>query len=146
MQVLLIAAAVVAAVPAPPGTPAPDGSFDVAQLTIRSMTVRIQTVTAPMPPPSIELKEKKGPRCIFSAAIGGAAVMPGNAVDFILRGGGRVRAKFRSNCPPLDYYSGFYLSPTADGQICADRDAVRSRAGGECEIDKFRLLVLKHRR
>ena len=144
MQALLIAAAVVAAVPASSRALA-DDSFEIAQLTIHSMTVRIQTTVAP-PPQIIELKEKKGPRCIPSAAVGGAAVIAGNSVDFILRGGGRVRAKFRASCPALDYYSGFYLSPTADGQICADRDAVRSRAGGECEIDKFRLLLPKARR
>jgi hypothetical protein len=146
MHALLIAVAAVGGVSSPPRGAAPDGSFEIAQLTIRSMTVRIQTTIAQAPPPFAELKETKGPRCIASVAIGGAAVMAGNSVDFILRGGGRVRARFRSSCPALDYYSGFYLSPTADGQICADRDAVRSRAGGECEIDRFRLLVPKHRR
>jgi len=28
--------------------------------------------------------------------------------------------------------------------LCADRDVIRDRAGGECEIDKFRRLVARH--
>lgn len=148
MPALLIAAAAVAAAASPPPrAPAPPESFEIAQLTIRSrMTVRIQSARVPAPPPSVELRERKGPRCLVMANILGAAVIAGNSVDFILRGGRRIRARFESTCPALDFYSGFYLTPGADGQVCADRDAVHSRAGGECAIDKFRALVPKHGR
>ena len=30
---------------------------------------------------------------------------------------------------------------TEDGRICADRDVIRSRVGGECRIDQFRVLT-----
>jgi hypothetical protein len=114
----------------------------LSQLTIRSrVVVRVQT-NAP-PPPPVQLVEKKGPRCVPMADVLGAAVVAGNSVDFILRGGKRMRARFSSSCPALDYYSGFYIVPTADGMICSDRDTIRSRAGGECSIDRFRLLVPK---
>ena len=43
-------------------------------------------------------------------------------------------------CPALDYYNGFYMSATPDGLICADRDSIRARTGGECRIDSFRTL------
>lgn len=148
MQALLaMAAAVAAAVPAPPRAPAPSDSFDIAQFTFRSqVTVRIQTAPAPPPPPpQIELREKKGPKCLPMSGLLGAAVVANNSVDFFLRGGARVRARFNANCPALDYYSGFYVNPGPDGQVCADRDVVRSRAGGECAIDKFRLLVPKRK-
>lgn len=147
MPALLIAAAAVAAaaaVPRAPMTPIDDGSFEIAQMTLRSrITIRIQAAQSASPIPFIELKEKRGPKCVPMANILGAAVIAGNSVDFILRGGTRVRAKFESDCPALDFYSGFYLTPGADGQVCADRDAVHSRAGGECSIDKFRTLVPK---
>jgi len=61
-------------------------------------------------------------------------------VDFILADRTRVRAKFDEDCPALDFYGGFYLQPQ-DERLCADRDAVHSRMGGSCTIDKFRLLV-----
>lgn len=147
MQMLLaMAAAVAAAAHAPSRAPASPDSFEVAQFTFRShITVRVQTGPAPPPPPSVELREKKGPKCLALGNVLGAAVIAGNSVDFILRGGARVRARFDSNCPALDYYSGFYLTPGPDGQVCAGRDAVHSRAGGECAIDKFRMLVPKRK-
>jgi hypothetical protein len=87
-------------------------------------------------------KEKKGPKCIAMRAIAGAALIGQNSVDLILRDRSRVRARLESSCPALDYYHGFYVTPTSDGQICADRDPIRSRMGGECGIDKFRTLEL----
>lgn len=85
-------------------------------------------------------KEKKGPKCVAMRTIAGAALIGQNSVDLILRDRSRIRAKLESSCPALDYYHGFYVTPTADGQICADRDPIRSRMGGECEIDKFKTL------
>jgi hypothetical protein len=87
-------------------------------------------------------KEKKGPKCVAARAIAGAALIGQNSVDLILRDRSRIRAKLESRCPALDYYHGFYVTPTADGQICADRDPIRSRMGGECGIDKFKALKL----
>ena len=114
----------------------------LAQFTMRSrVVVRVQT-NAP-PPPPVKLSEKKGPKCVPMADVLGAAVIAGNSVDFVLRGGKRMRARFSANCPALDYYSGFYIKPSADGMICSDRDSIRSRAGGECSIDRFRMLVSK---
>ena len=75
--------------------------------------------------------------------IGAASVVAPSSVDFVLRDARRIRAKLDSSCPALDYYRGFYIAPNSDGQICADRDIIRSRMGGECGIDKFRSLKPK---
>jgi hypothetical protein len=88
-------------------------------------------------------KEHKGPKCIPARAIAAAAVMGQDSVDLLLRDNRRLRMKLDSKCPALDYYYGFYISPDPDGMICADRDLIRSRVGGECGIDRFRLLSLK---
>ena len=45
-----------------------------------------------------------------------------------------------SDCPALDFYGGFYLQPD-DERICAKRETIRSRVGGSCRIERFRLLV-----
>ena len=66
-----------------------------------------------------------------------------SSVDLVLRGSYRMRARFAANCPGLDYYSGFYIVPSADGKLCSGRDVIRDRAGGECEIDKFRQLIAR---
>lgn len=85
-------------------------------------------------------KERKGPKCLAARTLAGAALSSVNSVDFLLRDGGRVRAKLESRCPALDYYYGFYITPNPDGMVCADRDMIRSRVGGQCGIDKFRNL------
>ncbi len=88
----------------------------------------------------IQWRETRGPRCVSASRIVGAALLGQNSVDLILRDNSRLRARLERRCPALDYYYGFYVNATGDGQICADRDSIRSRAGGECQIDQFRAL------
>lgn len=116
-----------------------------AQLTIRQQII-IRIPTRPHnPDPPVRWREKKGPKCIPAQALAGA-IVNGNDVDLLLRGGERMRAKLESGCPALDYYSGFYIRPGSDGKICQDRDSIRARSGGSCQIGKFRKLVPdKHR-
>lgn len=117
----------------------------VTQLLIRQRTiVRIPT----RPPvaaraPVTEWRERKGPKCIAMSRVAAAAVVAEDSVDLILRGGSRVRARFEDDCPDLDYYAGFYIRPGADGQVCADRESIHVRSGGECRIERFRTLQAK---
>ena len=112
-----------------------------AQLSIRqSVIIRVPTRATPAP---IEWKESKGPKCLSLATIAGAVVSDDDSVDLIFRGGGRIRAQLQDECPALDYYNGFYLRPTKDKRICAGRDSIHSRSGGECEIRRFRTLTPK---
>lgn len=126
------------------GIPAPDvaGEHEVrlAQLRVQEHIIIRVPVRPPAPRPPVTFKEKKGPRCIVSAQIVGAAVTSAGEVDFLLRGRQRVRAKFERACPALDFYSGFYLKPSPDGRLCARRDSIHARSGGACEIQKFRKL------
>jgi hypothetical protein len=94
--------------------------------------------------PEIDWVEKKGPKCIPAAAIQRALLSGSEQVDFILVNRARIRAKFDEDCPALDFYGGFYLQPQ-DERLCAGRDAVHSRIGGSCTIEKFSQLVPKLR-
>lgn len=120
--------------------PAPEpGTVTVRQQII----VRVSRGARPAPPPGASLirwQESRGPRCVPVGAIAGATMLGPNSVDLVLRDNRRVRAKLEQRCPALDYYYGFYVEPNADGQVCAERDFVRSRIGGECRIDEFRRL------
>lgn len=119
-----------------------EGRVQIAQVIIRErVIVRVPARIAPAAPPKVRWKEKKAPRCLTMSAVAGAAVIEEDSVDLILKGGQRVRAQFESSCPALDYYSGFYILPSEDGRICADRDSIHTRAGGECQITRFRSLV-----
>lgn len=124
------------------------GGIALTQLTIHErVVIRVRPMPMPMPMPTttpvpkpIKWKEKKGPQCIAAAAMAGALVSARNQVDLVLVGGKRVRVKLGGDCKTLDYYGGFYLRPSGDGMICADRDAIRVRSGANCQIDRFRLL------
>jgi hypothetical protein len=94
--------------------------------------------------PEIEWVEHKGPKCIPAAAIRRAMLSGPSQVDFILVNRARIRAQFDEDCPALDFYEGFYLQP-ADERLCAKRDAVHSRIGGSCTIERFRQLEPKLR-
>jgi len=95
--------------------------------------------------PEIEWVEKKGPKCIPATALQGAMLSGAQQVDFVLLNHARVRAQLDENCPALDFYRGFYLQ-VQDGQICIHRDAILSRMGGSCTIDRFKQLVPRLRR
>jgi hypothetical protein len=136
------------------GTPAPAGQMtgiELAQVTIRGrIIIRVpstpQNKVTPMrqftPPPPTKWAEKKGPECIAADQLGGA-IVAGDYVDLVLRGGDRVRAQLDGDCSGLGYYGGFYVKPSADGQICAGRDSIRTRSGDRCTIRKFKKLIPK---
>jgi len=88
--------------------------------------------------------ERKGPRCIAAGAVRRALLRGPEQVDFVLANHSRVRAQFDEDCPALDFYGGFYLRPE-DERLCAGRDAIHSRMGGSCTIERFKLLVPEFR-
>jgi len=110
----------------------------LAQLTVRQQVI-IRVPARPARVEPMRWREKGGPKCIPAGALAGAQVSR-EGVDLLLKGGARVRAKLQ-RCPPLDYYSGFYIRPGLDGLVCQDRDTIRVRSGGSCEIDVFKSLV-----
>jgi len=112
-----------------------------AQVQIRERVI-VRIPTRPVAPrATTRWKERSAPRCMPMRGLAGAAVTEPDSVDLIFSGGARVRAELDEGCSGLDYYSGFYLRPTEDQRICAGRDAVHTRSGGQCEIHRFRLLV-----
>jgi len=88
----------------------------------------------------IEWTERKGPKCLPTSRIAGAILSGPSSIDFVMRNRERVRALMDSDCPALDFYGGFYLQPD-DERICAKRETIRSRVGGTCRIEKFRVLI-----
>jgi hypothetical protein len=95
---------------------------------------------APVGEDLIEWREGGGPRCVSARSVVGAVRLGQESVDLIFRDNSRMRARLERRCPALDFYRGFYVNATEDGLICADRDSIHSRAGGECQIDRFRSL------
>jgi len=90
-------------------------------------------------------EEKKGPKCLEAGSIRGAALSGRESVDFLLYDRTRIRAQLSEDCPALDFYNGFYLTPQK-GAVCAKRDDIHSRIGRSCRIERFRRLILKEPR
>lgn len=114
--------------------------------TVRAMTIQRQMIlripVRPYPRMKLRWEEEKGPKCLPVRALAGAMLSGPDSIDIVLRNRQRVRARLDNECKGLDFYGGFYLQ-TEDGQFCAKRDVIRSRMGGTCQIEKFRLLVPK---
>lgn len=107
----------------------------------QQIIVRVPQGPAPATPNGlIRWEEHGGPRCVAWAQIAGADLVRQDSVDLVFRDTTRIRARLERRCPALDFYRGFYVNMTPDGLICADRDSIRARTGGECQIDRFRSL------
>jgi hypothetical protein len=141
-MIRLAAAALVLLAGASQDSAPPPPDIEFAQVTVRQQVIirvprsgqRRVEASAPM-----QWREAAGPRCIQARQIAGA--MPAaSSVDFVLHDKRRIRAQLGQRCAGLDYYSGLYLSANPDGQICAERDVIRSRMGGQCGIVQFRSL------
>lgn len=128
------------------GPPADAQTAAARRLSIaeqRVIRIPLRSTAVPLPRAGADYKETRGPKCVARSKIAGASLNGSRSLDIMLKSQTRLRAHLKSSCPALDYYAGFYLNPTADGDICSDRDAVHARSGGECQIDVFRKLTSK---
>jgi hypothetical protein len=125
------------------GQPGAVGQSVTRLIVEDEVILRIPVQPRPLSP-EFEWVEKKGPRCIPAAAIQSALLSGPEQVDFILINRARIRAKFDEDCAALDFYRGFYLQ-SEDERVCARRDAVHSRMGGSCRIERFKQLIPKIR-
>jgi len=94
----------------------------------------------PSGPAAPRFYERKTGSCLPVQGIAGVQVMDDRLVLF-MRDRRMIGASLDRACRPRDFYSGFYVEHTADGQICAGRDQVHSRAGATCGISRLRELI-----
>lgn len=115
---------------------------------------RIQVVppaahpVAPPPPPGRPAPPASGrAACIDVSRVAAAQVYGDAWVELTLQGGKRWRMYFEQACPALSFYDGFYYRRAEQGRLCAGRDAVIARSGGECAIASIvRIKPLKRPR
>jgi hypothetical protein len=122
-------------------SPSADDAPKVRVMTIQQEMI-LRVPVRPYPRLKFHWEEDKGPKCLPVQAIAGALLSGSDSIDIVLRNRQRVRARLDNDCEGLDFYGGLYLQ-TEDGQLCAKRDVIRSRMGGTCTIEKFRMLVPK---
>lgn len=85
--------------------------------------------------------ERKIGKCLPVGAIAGVQVYDSSRLLLFLRDRRMISASLERTCRSRDFYSGFYLSPSADRQLCVERDSLHSRSGANCKLTKIRQLV-----
>ena len=117
------------------------------------MSIRVVPLSRPVtaPPPvmldfpqratATRFVERNIGRCLSISAISGVQPDMGSRLILFLRDRRLVSAVLERTCRARDFYSGFYVERTADGQICVDRDTLQSRSGANCKLTRIRQLV-----
>ena len=72
--------------------------------------------------------------CINVNGIAGAQLFGDAAIELTMRDGKHWRMFFAQECPALSFYQGFYYRRSKANMLCAGRDVVGARSGGECRI------------
>jgi hypothetical protein len=126
------------------GQPGMVGQVVTRLIVQEEVILRVPVQSRPLIP-QIQWEEKKGPKCIPAGAIQHALLSGPEQIDFMMVNRARVRAQLDEGCQALDFYGDFYLQ-LEDGRLCARRDAIHSRMGGSCMIERFKELVPKFRR
>ena len=85
--------------------------------------------------------ERKIGKCLPVASIAGVQADRENRLLLFMRDRRIVSAALERACRAQDFYSGFYMSRTGDGQLCVDRDSLQSRSGANCKLTRIRQLI-----
>jgi hypothetical protein len=123
-----------AAHPATAATPQPPPLVSVqiySETIVRVPAAPAAVAPAPLRPAPPKAGRK---RCIDVSHVAGAIVYGDKAVELMLSTGQRWRMYLAQGCPTLSFYQGFYYRRAQAGRLCAGRDAVIVRSGGECAI------------
>lgn len=102
-------------------------------------------VGIPEPEFGVRFSERKIGKCLSIAGIAGVQPEQGTRLLLYMRDRRIVVAELERSCRARDFYSGFYLSRTDDGQLCVDRDTLLTRSGMNCKLTRIRQLVESER-
>jgi hypothetical protein len=72
--------------------------------------------------------------CIRVDRIAGAQLFGDTAIELTMTDGRHWRMFLADECPGLSFYQGFYYRRGKAGMLCAGRDSIGARSGGECAI------------
>ncbi|MFC4295678.1 hypothetical protein ACFO0A_11495 [Novosphingobium tardum] len=90
-----------------------------------------------------QYRERKVGRCVAVAGIAGVQIASDDRLLLFMRDQRLISAQLEKACSARDFYSGFYMERSEDGNLCVDRDMLQSRAGASCSLSRLRQLVAK---
>ncbi|WEK47324.1 MAG: hypothetical protein P0Y56_03295 [Candidatus Andeanibacterium colombiense] len=91
--------------------------------------------------PTAHFEERKVGSCVAAQGIVGVQTRDDNKLLLFMRDRRILTAALEKACSSRDFYSGFYIERSDDGQLCTKRDKIHSRSGSKCELKQFRQLV-----
>lgn len=86
-------------------------------------------------------QQRKIGKCLPARSIVAVQTVSPRDLVLYLSDNRMIRAQLRKSCNARDYYLGFYIEPSDDGELCVGRDTLRSRNGATCKIGAIRQLV-----
>ena len=87
-------------------------------------------------------EEEKLKGCVaVSNIVGMEPALAQNRLLLFMRDRRVLSVALERACNARDYYSGFYVERNEDGQLCAKRDLLQSRAGASCKVAQLNRLV-----
>ena len=125
---LVAASAPLAAQPAPPA-PLGFGGPSRHHVPVRPGGLALPQLPVPSPPGALGRT-----RCLPVEDVTAAQLHGDRTLLLSMRDGRRWQMILAETCPALAFYQGFYFRQSVAGQICASRDAISARSGGECGI------------
>ncbi|MHA7818635.1 MAG: hypothetical protein ACX930_03190 [Erythrobacter sp.] len=101
------------------------------------------SLLARLPPRGLSttFEEVEMERCVPMSGISGVQTGTGNRLLLFLQDERIVSINLERTCRARDFYSGFYIERSEDGQLCVGRDELLSRSGAKCEVERMRQLV-----
>ncbi len=115
------------------------------------MTIRISPRLPARPPNMLmelpqnglppQFEERAMGRCLPISGVVGVQAGGGNRLLLFMRDRRIVSAELERACRARDFYSGFYVERSTDGQLCINRDKLQSRSGANCSVKRLRQLV-----
>jgi len=121
---------------------------DAGRDAIPPQVQSLQPITQPInpslrPPPTVQVRvrERKTGNCMPALSIAAVQPITDGRLMFYMRDRRMIAAGLEKACSARDFYLGFYMSKTADGQLCVGRDQIHSRAGTTCKLKEVREYV-----
>lgn len=126
-----------------------DMRFEEVQLQVRTrerVMIRITPFSRTAPPPTVVVPqvevqrrdaESDGERCIPLGDVVGVRLGQGSELLLHMRDRRVFGTQLERTCQVSSFYSGFYVERPSDGMLCAGREALHARSGGDCLMGTF---------
>lgn len=91
--------------------------------------------------PERKLVERKVGKCLPMESIAAVRTTQDNRLLLYMNDQRLIAASLEKACSARDFYQGFYVEPSKDGNLCVERDRLQSRTGVKCKMRRIRQLV-----